>query len=80
MDSDQLVTVEPEESVTDPVPETPVPLMTGTFVIYSDDDGGYVLVAEITQDGETKVKKQHVNKRMIKLVGPLIGKLGLING
>lgn len=55
----------------------PQPLLAGTFAVYSDDRGGFVLVAD-TVDGEgtSTVHRKAIPAAMVKLVtggGPLGG-------
>lgn len=58
----------------------PTPLMAGTFAIYEDGKGGYVLVAQ--RDGEAAPDRKHIPGALVKvLTGGLLGrKLGNLLG
>jgi hypothetical protein len=64
-DTGDLVPVEP---VT-----LPTPLIAGTFALYDDQNGGYVLVTETTEHGLTR---KHIPAAMVKLAtgGGLLGR------
>jgi len=61
---DQVVT---EES------EAPEPLLTGTFALYADGKGGYVIVGETPVHG---VVRKHISPSLMRMMKPIIGRFG----
>lgn len=51
----------------------PAVLIAGTFVVYDDGDGGFMLVCETKNHG---IVRKHVTKRIVRLMGPMLGQLG----
>ena len=49
----------------------PIPALAGTFVIYEDGKGGYVLVVDV--GGE--VTHKHIPAAMVKMFGPRLFKM-----
>lgn len=54
------------------VPEGPVPAIAGTFAIYEDGSGGYVLVTDTTEHG---TMRKHIPATIVKLMGGKLGSL-----
>lgn len=64
----------------DVAPTGPAPLAAGTFAIYEDGQGGYVLVTDMPGSG---VQRKHIPAALVKLVtggGVLSRRLGAIFG
>lgn len=57
-----------------PNPVEPVPVLAGTFAIYEDGKGGYVLVSETS---ERKLYRKHIPASLIRVMGPVLGKFGM---
>jgi hypothetical protein len=51
----------------------PVPAIAGTFAIYEDGHGGYVLVTETEQHG---IIRKHIPGALLKLANKLSGGFG----
>lgn len=52
----------------------PQPILAGTFAIYDDGDGGFVIVGE-TEGG---IVRKHITKRIVSLMRPVMGRMGEI--
>lgn len=65
---------EPTTGIVVVVPEGPVPAIAGTFAIYEDGSGGYVLVTDTTEHG---TMRKHIPSTIVKLMG---GKFGALFG
>jgi hypothetical protein len=63
---------EPAEPATEP---GPAPMLAGTFAIYEDGNGGFVLVTDTTPDG-TDPQRKHIPAALVKMAtgGGLIGR------
>lgn len=53
------------------------PLVGGTFALYDDDHGGFVLVAETTQHG---IMRRHIPAAMVKLASKMAAGGNLLGG
>ena len=63
--------------VTDPADSAPDCVIAGTFAIYLDGKGGYVLVTDTREHG---IQRQHVPHAMVKLADKLGGVGGKLAG
>lgn len=62
-----MTTVEPDAQGADPVP---VPVAAGSFAIYDDGRGGFVLVTQTEQQG---IHRSHISARMVKMAAAISG-------
>lgn len=61
-----------------PAPDDgPAPLIAGTFALYDDAQGGFVLVTQTTEHG---LNRRHIPSGMVKLASKLAQGGGLLGG
>lgn len=73
-DGQDQVPVPNQDQDQEPVPDQdPTVVIAGTFVVYDDGDGGFVLVCETNNNG---IVRKHITKRIVRLMGPMLGQLG----
>jgi len=53
--------------------EAPTPVLTGTFALYLDGKGGWVIVGETPVHG---VVRKHISPSLMRMMKPIIGRFG----
>jgi hypothetical protein len=63
----------------DQAPAEPLPLLAGTFAVYEDGRGGYVLVIDTPATG---VERRHIPGKMVRVAAKFLGgnPLGRLGG